>query len=310
MVIADVGGDVTFSCIARGGPDNEYQWQHDGGDLMDGANTALTIADIRTGNGGNYTCVVSNAAGSDSATAILYVAPTIVTQPMDILTRNRTEVNFTCEAEGFPTPTYQWEKYDETMGAFLRAGSGPMLEFSPAVFGDEGSYRCVASLPGINRNDTSAQVVLTGRQIGIILVAAMYSVNACSLHAVSPEGTVSTIPLAINADRNTTVEFVCSAWGGPGNNFTWTKVSDGAVVTSGSVLQIAVEDAFDGGDYRCLVVNDAGSDADLVTLNGTYDCVFCIYMYLYCIFIPLIQLLLCFSLNPLLQTLPFLRTSH
>ena len=41
-------------------------------------------------NGGNYTCVVSNTAGNDSATAVLYVEPIIVTQPTDILTRNGT----------------------------------------------------------------------------------------------------------------------------------------------------------------------------------------------------------------------------
>ena len=133
---------------------------------MDETNTTLTIDDIRAVNGGDYTCVVSNAADSDSATAALYVAPAIVTQPMDILTRNGTIVNFTCEAESFPAPTYQWERYDETVAAFVIVGSDPVLGFSPAVFGDEGSYRCVASLPGTNRNDTSSQVVLTGRQMG------------------------------------------------------------------------------------------------------------------------------------------------
>ena len=111
-------------------------------------------------------CVVSNAAGNDSATATLFVAPTIVTQPADILTRNGTVVNFTCEAESFPAPEYQWEKYNETMATFIRVGSDPVLEFSPALFGDEGTYRCVAILPGTNRNDTSSQVVLTGRQMG------------------------------------------------------------------------------------------------------------------------------------------------
>ena len=45
-------------------------------------------------------------------------------------------------------------------------------------------------------------------------------------------------------------------------------MSDGAVVMSGSVLQIAVEDAFDGSNYHCLVSNDAGSDTEIVTLNG------------------------------------------
>ena len=126
-------------------------------------NTILTIGNIDAVNGGNYTCVVSNAAGNYSATATMYVAPTIVTQPADILTRNGTVVNFTCEAESFPNPMYQWEKYIETMGTFIRVGSDPVLEFSPAVFGDEGRYRCVANQPGTNRNDASVQVVLSGR---------------------------------------------------------------------------------------------------------------------------------------------------
>ena len=147
---------------------------------MNETNAILAIDDVGTVNGGNYTCVVSNAAGNDSATATLYVAPIVVTQPADILTRNGTVVNFTCEAESFPTPEYQWEKYDETVDTFIRVGSDPVLEFSPAVFGDEGTYRCVASLPGTNRNDTSAQVVLTGRQMGYN-IQAIFKLSFCSM---------------------------------------------------------------------------------------------------------------------------------
>ena len=160
MEVSSIRGSVTFSCSAQGGPDNEYQWQYDGVVLMDETNTTLTIDNIGAVNGGDYTCVVSNAAGSDSATATLYVAPSIVTQPTDILTRNGTAVSLTCEAESFPAPTYQWERYNETVAAFVIVGSDPVLEFSPAVFGDEGSYRCVASLPGTEMIDTSTQVVL------------------------------------------------------------------------------------------------------------------------------------------------------
>ena len=64
-------------------------------------------------------------------------------------------------------------------------------------------------------------------------------------------------------------------------------MSDGAVVMSGSVLQIAVEDAFDGSDYHCLVSNDAGNDTEIVTLNG--KCVLHLSIvnacYLYCGFV-------------------------
>ena len=64
------------------------------------------------------------------------------------------------------------------------------------------------------------------------------------------------------------MNFTCSTLGGPGNNFTWFKTSDGAAVASEPVLQIAVEDAFVGSDYQCLVENDAGNDTTVVTLNG------------------------------------------
>ena len=53
-------------------------------------------------------------------------------------------------------------------------------------------------------------------------------------------------------------------------------MSDGAEVARRSVLQIAVEDAFDGSDYHCLVINDAGNDTDFVTLNGM--CVLLLYI--------------------------------
>ena len=162
MVIADVGGTVTFTCSAQGGPDNTYQWQNDGEDLMNETDANLIVSNISSMNGGNYTCVVSNAAGNDSATAVLYVEPIIVIQPTDILTRNGTVVSFTCAAESFPAPEYMWQKYIEESGSFDTVSNGPVLEFTPAVFGDEGSYRCVASLPGTSRNALSQFAVLTG----------------------------------------------------------------------------------------------------------------------------------------------------
>ena len=162
MEIAGVGETVTFNCSAQGGPINTYQWQKDGQDLMNETDTTLTVSNISAMNGGNYTCVVSNAAGNDSATAVLYVEPIIVTQPTDILTRNGTVESFTCAAESFPAPEYTWEKYNETTNTFDGVSNGSVLEFTPAVFGDEGSYRCVAGLPGTSRTATSDQAVLTG----------------------------------------------------------------------------------------------------------------------------------------------------
>ena len=83
-------------------------------------------------------------------------------------------------------------------------------------------------------------------------------------------GSVSVTPQVINAERGIMAEFTCSALGGPGNVFTWFRMYDNVVVESEPMLQIAVEDAFDGNNYQCLVENDAGSDTIVATLNGMY----------------------------------------
>ena len=68
--------------------------------------STLEVMDIDASSGGVYTCIVSNAAGSDSASTTLYVAPYIVT-PLEeqTLTTNGSNVNISCDADGFPSPT-------------------------------------------------------------------------------------------------------------------------------------------------------------------------------------------------------------
>ena len=76
------------------------------------------------------------------------------------------------------------------------------------------------------------------------------------------------MPSVIDAERDTTVRFTCMALGGPGNNFTWTRLSDGQVLTNDSVLVIVVESATDGSEYECLVENNAGRENETATLRG------------------------------------------
>ena len=64
-------------------------------------------------DGGDYRCVVSNAAGSGSDAASLYVRPTIISQPTNVSTMVGNSVSFSCAADGFPMPTYHWEKMQQ-----------------------------------------------------------------------------------------------------------------------------------------------------------------------------------------------------
>jgi hypothetical protein len=110
--------------------------------------------------GGNYICVASNAAGDDSASAMLYVTPYIVTQlEEDILVVNGSRLNINCDAEGFPTPMVNWVAMLD-----VEVSSTMMLQFSPVLFGDEGIYRCIAAskINGTNYTTTD-QISLNGK---------------------------------------------------------------------------------------------------------------------------------------------------
>ena len=155
-VLSQFGENVTFICMSQGGPGISYIWQKNGNDLPSETSETLVLNSVIAEDGGEYTCIVSNNAGSENATAVLYIMPRIVQNPSDILTRNGSTVNFTCIADGFPAPAYRWEMLG---GSNSVSGSGaqegllagidmvtdPILEFISAVFGDEGTYRCVVT---------------------------------------------------------------------------------------------------------------------------------------------------------------------
>ena len=71
-----------------------------------------------------------------------------------------------------------------------------------------------------------------------------------------------------NSTFNMTAIFTCTAFGGPDNVYTWTRLSDGDVVANTTVLKFMVENAYDGSIYQCTVKNPAGNISGNVTLNG------------------------------------------
>ena len=148
--------DIAFICDALGGPNNTFQWQMNGNII--GNDSMLEVMDIDASSGGVYTCTVSNAAGSDSASTTLYVAPYIVT-PLEeqILTTDGSNVNISCDADGFPSPTVSW--VDMTNAEVVNMS---LLEFSPVMFGDEGLYRCVATaeIIGMGFNATNDSILV------------------------------------------------------------------------------------------------------------------------------------------------------
>ena len=75
-------------------------------------------------------------------------------------------------------------------------------------------------------------------------------------------------PVDVSSERDVNQMFTCSARGGPGNTFTWTRLLDSVVVNETAQLNVLVNSADRGGEYQCTVQNEAGSDMDIVTLRG------------------------------------------
>ncbi len=148
--------------MALGGPGNTYQWSRDGSELTNEILPTLTLENITAANGAEYTCTVSNAAGNDTATTTLNVAAEILVDPVDVSSCDGTMSNLTCEAEGFPAPTYRWEHAGGIESNVFGEDTNT-LQFLPVLFGNEGIYFCVASSGGTTA--VSQNATLTGMLI-------------------------------------------------------------------------------------------------------------------------------------------------
>ena len=182
----DNDATTTFTCTASGGPENTIVWTRgsdvgpfSGSGLLGSFDSTaflqqlvnistgpnLTISSIiATQDGGMYTCVVVNHAGQDSASVTLYVRPLIVDQPQEQFTRQGDSVTLLCRADSFPSPLYQWEKYNTASESYcqLPGETNRTLVFSSVEFDNLGDHRCVAIAPVIGDTDISDNATITG----------------------------------------------------------------------------------------------------------------------------------------------------
>ena len=88
------------------------------------------------------------------------------------------------------------------------------------------------------------------------------------MNTVSPFGSVTADPSEITIPFNGKAVFNCSALGGPDNQFTWTYLNTGDIVSNESDLIIEMATLNNAGEYECTVSNSAGSESVTTDLNG------------------------------------------
>jgi hypothetical protein len=124
-----------------GGPNNTYQWLANGTNLDKQTHESLALFNLRASDGGMYSCVVSNAAGSHTASTHLFINPYFETPTGSIHTSIGSTVFLECEALSFPSPRYMWIHDQTALNENTRK-----LNLTNIQYGDEGAYFCNASL--------------------------------------------------------------------------------------------------------------------------------------------------------------------
>ena len=68
------GEQLQLNCLSEGGPvlELEYTWMFSGNTMPIANTSTLTIDSINTTHGGDYSCAVTNDAGSSDVTVTVY----------------------------------------------------------------------------------------------------------------------------------------------------------------------------------------------------------------------------------------------
>ena len=192
FITVDNGSNITFTCSARGGPNNTFLWFRtpDINNALASSNlltqsplpinqlimelsnitlatgTIFTITSVNaTENGGSYGCYVFNEAGYENNTTTLYVRPVITEQPIGRFVDVEETVSLSCRADSFPSPEYQWEMMNRATRMFepIENATDSTFTISSISYNDYGNYRCVATANGIAENATSEPALITGK---------------------------------------------------------------------------------------------------------------------------------------------------
>jgi sugar lactone lactonase YvrE len=142
------GTSATFAVGASGTVPFAYQWLFNGGSIAAATGSSYTLANAQPANGGSYSVVVSNSAGSVTSAppAILTVNPVptppgISTQPQNQVVSQGSTASFSVTATGSTPFSYQWL----FSGASLAGANAFSYAIANAQVTNAGSYSVIVT---------------------------------------------------------------------------------------------------------------------------------------------------------------------
>nr|XP_045732354.1 hemicentin-1 [Mirounga angustirostris] len=263
------GQQLTLPCaLLAGNPIPERRWLKNSAMLVQNpyitvrSDGSLHIERVRLQDGGQYTCVASNVAGTINKTTTLdvHVLPTIQHGQQVLSTIEGIPVTLPCKASGIPKPSIIWSKKGElisTSSAKFSAGpDGSLYVVSPG--GEEsGEYVCTATnAAGYAKRKVQLTVYVRPRVFG------------------DQRGLSQDKPVEISVLAGEEVTLPCEVKSLPPPIITWAKETQlispfsprYTFLPSGS-MKIIETRVSDSGMYLCVATNIAGNVTQSVKLN-------------------------------------------
>ncbi len=246
---------ISFSVSATGLPPLAYQWRFNGTNLVNGGNVSgatmayLSLGNVPLAQAGNYSVVVSNAAGSIVSSrarlsiVTMTMTPEITSPPASQNVALGGNVTFDVAATGTEPFTYQWQ----FNGADLVNGSGV-----------SGATTAHLSLTGVQAAQAGAYTVVVSNAAGDTT-----SDEALLSVILPPE--ITSQPQGQTVAAGTMASFSVAASGTPPLNYQWrlngNNLTDGTGVSGATTAQLTLANVQAGqaGAYSVVVNNAASS---------------------------------------------------
>lgn len=231
---ATLGQTIIFRATATGTPSPTYQWQLNGVAIAGATSSSLTLSSVTTNESGAYRVIATNAAGSatsEGATLTVVMAPTITTQPANLLLEPGETATFSVVASGLPAPTFQWRK-----------------DGSPLA----GATTASLVLPAI----TASQA---GRYDVVVINIAGSTTSEGAMLALQTAPVIVTQPQPQIIPLGGTAQLSIVASGIPEPTYQWRR--NGLAISGATTATLALTNASEvtAGSYDVVVTNPRGS---------------------------------------------------
>lgn len=286
------GPTVSLKCVATGNPPPQFSWTLDGFPLPDNVRflvgqyvtvqddviSHVNISNIKSEDGGEYTCTAKNSMGmvAHSARVNVYGLPYIRPMPKITGVAGRNLV-VKCPVAGYPIEHINWEKEGQVLPINRRQrvyGNGTLVVELTQKGVDDGTYTCQAQNRQRNlaRRDVEVQVI------------GMYTTNyfgdIWSQHFLVPPKILPINPMTDVLSEGMRAAINCQIMEGDQPvNFRWER--DGRAITSNIMHGIHVKkiDEYSSsliidrvtsehsGNYSCIASNVAGTEKFVVPLT-------------------------------------------